>query len=97
MPLARPELDIVVWAVRATTASEASLRARAVFDAAARNDLHLALATFPRAMAESVAPVQRWDSDQVTCLRACVMKPEHRDWIPEVVSRLRAAVLSIPD
>ena len=97
VPLAPPELDIVVWAVRATTASEASLRARAVFDAAARNDLHLALATFPRAMAESVAPVQRWDSDQVTCLRACVMKPEHRDWIPEVVSRLRAAVLSTPD
>ncbi|HEY6099076.1 MAG TPA: aminotransferase class V-fold PLP-dependent enzyme, partial [Anaeromyxobacter sp.] len=51
-PLLAPELDIVVWAVRAGSAGEASARARALFDAAARLDLHLALATFPRVMAE---------------------------------------------
>jgi len=95
VPLAVPELDILVWALRAHSASEASARARAVFDAAARRDLHLALASFPRAMAEPVHPVEAWDDEHITCLRACVMKPEHREWIPEMGKRLRAAMDAI--
>jgi glutamate/tyrosine decarboxylase-like PLP-dependent enzyme len=94
-PLAVPELDIVVWGMRAKRASEASARARAVFNAAAKRDLHLALATFPRAMAESTATVEQWDEDHITCLRACVMKPEHGDWLSEILTRLRVAMDSI--
>jgi glutamate/tyrosine decarboxylase-like PLP-dependent enzyme len=90
-PLAAPELDIVTWAVRAKTATEASDRARQVFEAAAALDLHLALAAFPRGMVEPAAAVERWDAEQLTCLRACVMKPEHREWMPEILERLRAA------
>jgi len=90
-PLFPPELDIVVWAVRAETAGEASARARRLFDAAARIDLHLALATFPRSMAEAGRPVSRWDVDAIVCLRACAMKPEHREWMPEILRRLDAA------
>jgi glutamate/tyrosine decarboxylase-like PLP-dependent enzyme len=90
-PLFPPELDIVVWAVRAETAGEASARARRLFDAAARVDLHLALATFPRGMAEAARPVTRWDADEIVCLRACAMKPEHREWMPEILRRLDAA------
>ncbi|HEY7161931.1 MAG TPA: aspartate aminotransferase family protein, partial [Acidobacteriota bacterium] len=59
---------------------------------AAQNDLHLALATFPREMAEAVVPVTEWDSENITCLRACVMKPEHLDWLPEILKRLRTAI-----
>ncbi|MCI0444560.1 aminotransferase class V-fold PLP-dependent enzyme [bacterium] len=92
-PLFKPELDIVVWAVRARAASESSARAREIFDAAAKNDLHLALATFPREMVESSAAVTEWDSETVTCLRACVMKPEHLEWLPEILKRLRSASL----
>ena len=55
-PLFTPELDIVVWAVRAATAGESSARARRLFDAAARLDLHLALATFPRSMRKVHVP-----------------------------------------
>jgi glutamate/tyrosine decarboxylase-like PLP-dependent enzyme len=91
MPLMEPELDIVTWVVRAGTASEASARARAIFHAAATHDLHLALATFPRAMAEPTRAVGAWDADTVTCLRACVMKPEHREWLPEILTRLGRA------
>ena len=94
-PLAAPELDIVVWAVRSKRASEASARARAVFTASAKHDLHLALATFPRVMAEAAQPVELWDDDHITCLRACVMKPEHREWIPEIRRRLRLAIDSV--
>ncbi|MCI0615101.1 aspartate aminotransferase family protein, partial [bacterium] len=92
-PLFKPELDIVVWAVRARAASESSARAREIFDAAAKNDLHLALATFPREMVESSTAVTEWDSETVTCLRACVMKPEHLEWLPEILKRLRTASL----
>src|SRR5262249_31821138 len=91
-PLFPPELDIVVWALRAPRATESSARARRVFDAAARRDLHLALSVMPRAMLEIAAPVRRWDADEIACLRACVMKPEHRDWMPEILARLRAAL-----
>jgi glutamate/tyrosine decarboxylase-like PLP-dependent enzyme len=86
-----PELDIVVWAVRAETATESSARARRIFHAAAANDLHLALASFPRVMLEAADPVSVWDADEIVCLRACVMKPEHREWIPEILKRLRQA------
>ena len=95
VPLGVPELDIVVWAMRAPASSQASARARAVFDAAATHDLHLALASFPRAMVESVAPVDQWDTDEITCLRACVMKPEHGEWMPEIIRRLRAALETV--
>jgi glutamate/tyrosine decarboxylase-like PLP-dependent enzyme len=87
-PLFAPELDIVTWAVRAPSATVASKRAREIFDAAAKRDLHLALATFPRAMAQASNCVKSWDTDHITCLRACVMKPEHREWLPEILARL---------
>ncbi len=89
-PLFTPELDIVVWVVRAPTSSESSARARAVFDAAARRDLHLAVATFPRSMAGRA--IANWDTNDVVCMRACVMKPEHLEWMPEIVRRLDAAM-----
>jgi len=90
-PLMRPELDIVTWAIRAPSASESSLLARRLFEASARRQLHLALATFPRAMLEPAQPVQHWDADEITCLRACVMKPEHRDWLPRIIAILDAS------
>jgi glutamate/tyrosine decarboxylase-like PLP-dependent enzyme len=90
-PLFEPELDIVVWAIRAETASASSMAARRVFEEAARRDLHLAVASFPRAMAEPCGAVARWDQDSLLCLRACVMKPEHREWMPEILKRLSLA------
>jgi hypothetical protein len=81
--------------MRAETAEEASARARAVFDAAAARGVHLALATFPRAMVEPAGAVSQWNADTVTCLRACVMKPEHREWLPEIFKRLREAMDSV--
>ena len=90
-PLFEPELDVVVWAVRARTASESTARAKILFRQAAKHDLHLALATFPRSMLQLADPVQQWDSQEISCLRACVMKPDHASWIPEILARLDAA------
>jgi glutamate/tyrosine decarboxylase-like PLP-dependent enzyme len=90
-PLFPPQLDIVVWTVRAPSASRSSSLARRIFDAAAESDLHLALAEFPRELCERAAAVEEWDTESVTCLRACAMKPEHRDWMPEILERLDGA------
>ena len=87
-----PELDINIWAVRADSAAESSALARRVFEAAARRDLHLALASFPRPMLEPAEPVRAWDAGEINCLRSCAMKPEHREWMPEIVARFRAAL-----
>jgi glutamate/tyrosine decarboxylase-like PLP-dependent enzyme len=95
-PVLAPELDIVVWLVRAGSASESTRLARAVFAAAAKRDLHLALASLPRPLAESAAPGLHWDAPDLVCLRACVMKPEHREWMPRVLERLNDAVEAVP-
>jgi glutamate/tyrosine decarboxylase-like PLP-dependent enzyme len=90
-PLFVPELDIVAWAARAESASRSSALARETFAEAAKRDLHLALASFPRVMLDACEPVKRWDADSITCLRACAMKPEHRDWMPAILDRFRQA------
>jgi glutamate/tyrosine decarboxylase-like PLP-dependent enzyme len=97
-PLFAPELDIVVWAAPPrpdATASETSDRARAIFDRAAALDLHLAVATFPRALCEAALPQLTWDRDDLACLRACCMKPEHREWMGEIVRRLGEAAAAV--
>lgn len=90
-PLMPPQLDIVCWGVAAPNASRASAEAQRVFDAAARRDLHLALVTLPRSLVEPWWPSLEWDAPQVTCLRSCLMKPEHAAWLDQIVDRLSAA------
>ena len=87
-----PQLDIVCWGIRAGTASAASGLARLVFDEAARRDLHLALVTLPRALVAHWWPELEWDQEAVTCLRSCLMKPEHAEWLDRIWSRLDASI-----
>jgi tyrosine decarboxylase / aspartate 1-decarboxylase len=77
-----PQLDIVVWAPRAASLSEASALARRIFDEAARRDLHLALAELPAGFF-GFSGVER-DRDTVTCLRSVLMKPEHHEWVGRI-------------
>ncbi len=79
-----PELDIVVWTVTSATASESSRKAERLFDAAAAEHLHMALANLPRAIFERHWPGLHWDQDYVTCLRTCLMKPEHLEWMDRI-------------
>ncbi|MBT8130880.1 MAG: aminotransferase class V-fold PLP-dependent enzyme [Gammaproteobacteria bacterium] len=96
-PLFQPQLDIVSWAIPATTASASSQKAQQIFDSAARNDLHLALASYPRSMCEAAQAVDEWDQDSLMCLRACVMKADHQDWIAQILERLDLAVTELPE
>ncbi|MGI8504660.1 MAG: hypothetical protein ACR2LR_26545 [Hassallia sp.] len=37
--------------------------------------------------------VQKWklDQDYLTCLRSCLMKPEHLDWVDDIWQLLQQA------
>ena len=89
-----PELDIVVWSLRATSASRASRLAHAVFDECARRGLHLALAELPAAFFDTKSIGMAIDRETITCLRSVLMKPEHRDWVARIHAILEDAALA---
>lgn len=91
-----PELDIVIFAPRAATASEISQRARKMFKQAARHGLHLALAELPAKFFQPSAPGVTWDRDRITCLRSVLMKPEHLDWLDRIWTILCAVADESP-
>jgi tyrosine decarboxylase / aspartate 1-decarboxylase len=78
-----PELDIVIWAPRSGKASEMTYRSREIFEASAKQDLHLAVAAFPKTMFQQSWDID-WDQEQVACLRSCLMKAEHLKWIEHI-------------
>jgi tyrosine decarboxylase/aspartate 1-decarboxylase len=83
-----PELDILVWAVNADTVTTSSRLAQQIFAAAARENLHLALAQLPCRF----FPPGSWPDQQqhatITCLRSVLMKPEHFHWLEAIWSTL---------
>jgi len=87
-----PELDIVVWAVRAPAIVDSSQCAQEVFDRAAKLDLHLALAHLPARFFPAAGWSGAGEGDTVTCLRSVLMKPEHLAWVDEIAGRLRQAL-----
>ncbi|WP_348267855.1 aminotransferase class I/II-fold pyridoxal phosphate-dependent enzyme [Edaphobacter sp. DSM 109919] len=90
-PTARPELDIVFWAVNSANSQLSSALAQQIFDEAARHDLHLALATVPIRLFPSGTWPQAEQTETITCLRSVLMKPEHLAWIEQIWQRLTAA------
>ena len=88
IPAFEPELDIVVWAVRAGSPAESSARAREIFGKAAAAGLHLALAELPVEFFGSP-----WgEGGAVTALRSVLMKPEHLRQIHRIQGLLGSAV-----
>ena len=83
---AAPELDILVWLPRASSATEASNLSKRVFAEAASRQLHLALVSLPLHLVE-VGPMLR-DRETIICLRSVLMKPEHREWVDRIWSIL---------
>jgi glutamate/tyrosine decarboxylase-like PLP-dependent enzyme len=97
LTLMPPELDIVVWAPAADSAAAISAASQRLFDAAAELDLHLALVRVDGTLA-----ARHWpgripdDADPVTCLRCCLMKPEHLDWLDDLWAMLLRALEAGP-
>jgi glutamate/tyrosine decarboxylase-like PLP-dependent enzyme len=85
LTLAEPELDIVVWAPAGASAGAIDRASRRLFQAAAQRHLHLALVRLDAGLAAAHWPgVDLEGADTVTCLRSCLMKPEHLDWLDEI-------------
>jgi tyrosine decarboxylase / aspartate 1-decarboxylase len=90
-----PELDIIVFAPRAASTSETSGLTRRIFEAAAKRDLHLAVAELPvHFWIENLGAVER-DRASITCLRSVLMKPEHLDWIDRIWEELSSATEAV--
>jgi glutamate/tyrosine decarboxylase-like PLP-dependent enzyme len=95
-----PELDIVVWKMKAETPERASELARNVFDACAARDLHLALVELPLRWFEPLAGAEpearaAIGAGLVTCLRSVLMKPEHEAWLDRIWERLTAGCAEV--
>src|SRR5436853_2784635 len=79
-----PELDILVFAPRGESVSESSEMSRKIFEAAAKGNLHLAVAELPVHFWEKDLGLMKRDRDRLTCLRSVLMKPEHYDWVERI-------------
>jgi tyrosine decarboxylase / aspartate 1-decarboxylase len=79
-----PELDILVFAPAASSLSDASILSRRIFEAAAKRNLHLAVAELPAKFFRYDSPPMMADQPKVTCLRSVLMKPEHREWLGRI-------------
>ena len=84
-----PELDIVIWAPRSHRASEISALSSRIFDDAASRHLHLALVKLPAELLRPYWSDVEFDQPIVTCLRSCLMKPEHEDWLDRIWAILK--------
>ncbi len=79
-----PELDILVFALNGQRASEISGQSEKMFAVAAAKNLHLAKFRYPASLLKNLWPEVIADQSHVTCLRSCLMKPEHLDWIDSI-------------
>jgi len=82
--LHEPEIDIVIWAPRKKSIRAISKTSKRIFEKAAQKNLHLALLNYPvRLLPQHWNTIEK-DDESVTCLRSCLMKPEHEDWVDEI-------------
>ena len=75
-----PDLDIVIWAPKAASTREISRLSQLTFERAEAQDLYLATFSYPSHLIKKAFPDVQVDSDYTTCVRSCLMKPEHAAW-----------------
>ena len=85
--LIEPELDILVWGIKAPGTREMSELATRFFHKAEEKHLYLSLFKYPTKKIRFKHSVMI-DSDHLVCLRSCLMKPEHLAWMDDLWSRV---------
>ena len=90
-PAFEPELDIIVFLPSEINKEKAAARSRRIFNAAAKRDLHLAVAELPVRFWNDIAFADPFSTETVTCLRSVLMKPEHLEWVESIWERLLQA------
>jgi tyrosine decarboxylase/aspartate 1-decarboxylase len=89
-----PELDIVVWKMKAATAELATELGQSIFSACAEHNLHLALVQLPQFWFGPAGDLSAVEG-LVTCLRSVLMKPEHESWLDRIWKELSAACANV--
>jgi tyrosine decarboxylase / aspartate 1-decarboxylase len=82
--LQQPEIDIVIWAKKEKSISAINKTSKEIFEKAAAKNLHLALVNYPVRLLPTHWRAITKDEEYITCLRSCLMKPEHEDWVEEI-------------
>lgn len=88
--LTEPELDIVVWAPRLKSMKEISKHSEYIFTECAKKGVHLALFKYPTKLLPDHWHGIDHDQDYVTCLRSCLMKHEHINWVEHIWSVVKS-------
>ena len=79
-----PETDIVIWTLNKKSISLINKSSKKLFEKAASKNLHLALFNYPvRLLPKHWEGIVK-DEEYVTCLRSCLMKAEHEEWVDEI-------------
>ena len=79
-----PDLDIVIWAIKAESCSKISELSKKMFELAAEKNLHLALFSISTDSLDESWEDVALDCDSITCMRSCLMKPEHEEWMDQI-------------
>ena len=79
-----PEIDIVIWAPKKKSIRAISKSSKQIFERAAAQNLHLALFNYPVSLLPKHWENITRDEEYVTCLRSCLMKPEHEGWVDKI-------------
>jgi glutamate/tyrosine decarboxylase-like PLP-dependent enzyme len=90
-----PEMDIVVWAPVGSSLSQISKHSSEIFHHAAQQNIHLALINYPARLLPAHWDQVMKDQDHVTCLRSCLMKPEHLDMVDDIWEALIKSPIQI--
>ena len=93
-----PSLDIVTYYPCAPDTESLSALSDAVFEEAMAHPEQPAFVAKLTVTAEQFAalhPDITVNSDSVTILRSCLMKPEHLDWVPQLMANLEAALIRV--
>jgi glutamate/tyrosine decarboxylase-like PLP-dependent enzyme len=90
-----PELDIVIWTPDGSQIGQISHRSEQLFQEAMKHHLYLATFKYPTSqLPESWRDIEI-DQPYVTCLRSCLMKPEHLKYIDQIWSILDRSITEI--
>ena len=82
--LMQPETDIVIWTLNKKSISLINKYSKKLFEKAASKNLHLALFNYPvRLLPKHWEGIVK-DEEYITCLRSCLMKAEHEEWVDEI-------------
>ncbi len=94
--LSEPELDIVALAPVAYSTREVSAKSKKLFKDCEESGLYLSLFNMPSEKFAAFNPDVKIDSEHVSVIRMCMMKPEHLDWAEEIWRRLETQITPKP-